>query len=68
MDRNDLHGKTVIGILRDLEDLGLTLPKDATDAITGRLAVALATSYKDGYADALLAVMSKFRRHIDKTA
>jgi hypothetical protein len=68
MARNDLHGETLNRILKDLGDLGFQMTKEAMDALSGRLALALATAYKDGWADALIAVMGKLRRHIDLTA
>jgi len=61
MDRNDLQQQTLNGILKDLGDLGYQLTSTATDAIKGRLVMALAKSYGSGWQAACLEMLSHLK-------
>jgi len=65
-DQITLEHNTKIGIIKDLESLGVIMTRQMADAVSGRLSLALAMSYQQGWRAALLRVSADFTH--DKTA
>lgn len=61
-DQTNLEQSTLVGIIRDLESLGVVITSDMAQAIKGRLAVNMALSFQQGWRAALLRVMADLNK------
>lgn len=61
-DQQTLEQATKLGIIKDLEGLGVVFTRPMHEALAGRVTVALAMSYQQGWRAALLRVLGNLNQ------